>query len=43
MRHFDETADDRVVTSYCTKRIPDKKAAQFIINTFRDSRKELAP
>ena len=43
VRHFDEAADDKAVTSYCTKRIPDQKAAQFIINVFRDSRKELAP
>ena len=29
--------------AYCTKRIPDKKGAQFVIDTFRAMRKELAP
>jgi neutral ceramidase len=43
VRHFDEAADDRAVSAYCTKRINDKKGAQFIIDTFRASRKELAP
>ena len=43
MRHFDEDADDRAVTAYCTKRIKDQRAAQFIIDTFRGMRKELAP
>lgn len=43
VRHFDEAADDRAVASYCTKRITDKKGAQFVIDTFRAMRKELAP
>ena len=43
VRHFDEAADDRAVTAYCTNRVTDKKGAQFIIDTFRASRKELSP
>ncbi len=43
MRRFDEAADDRAVTAYCTKRINDKNGAQFVIDTFRAMRKELAP
>ena len=43
VRHFDEGADDRAVVAYCTKRIKDQKGAQFVIDTFRSMRKELAP
>jgi neutral ceramidase len=43
VRRFDEDADDKSVVAYCTKRIKDKKGCQFIIDTFRGMRKELAP
>jgi neutral ceramidase len=43
VRRFDEAADDRAVAAYCTKRINDKKGAEFVIDTFRAMRKELAP
>ena len=43
MRRFDEAADDKAVVAYCTKRIKDQKGCQFMIDTFRGMRKELAP
>lgn len=43
VRKFDEEAADRQVAAYCTKRIPDPKAAQAVIDTFRAMRKVLAP
>jgi neutral ceramidase len=43
VRHFDEVADDRAVTDYCTKRIKDQRGAQFVIDTFREMRKKLSP
>jgi neutral ceramidase len=43
VRHFDETAEDRAVTAYCTKRIKDPASAMSTIETFRAMRKRLAP
>lgn len=43
VRKFDEADADRQVVAYCTKRIPDPKAAQGVIDVFRDMRKTLAP
>ena len=43
VRRFDEDADDKAVVAYCTKRIKDTTASQFVIDTFRGMRKELAP
>jgi len=42
VRHFDEVADDRAVTTYCNKRIKDPTGAQYVIDTFRGMRKELS-
>ena len=43
VRKFDEAAADRQVAAYCTKRIPDPKGAQSVIDTFRAMRKVLSP
>jgi neutral ceramidase len=43
VRQFDEAADDRAVTLYCTRRISDRAVAQSVINTFRTMRRQLAP
>jgi neutral ceramidase len=43
VRHFDESADERAVTAYCTKRIKDPAWAKSTIETFRAMRKQLAP
>jgi neutral ceramidase len=43
VRRFDDDADDKAVVAYCTKRIKDTKGCQFVIDTFRGMRKELAP
>jgi neutral ceramidase len=43
VRKFDEEKADRQAVDYCTKRIPDSKAAQSVIDTFRAMRKVLAP
>jgi hypothetical protein len=43
VRRFDEAADERAVTSYCSKRIRDAAAAEKVIATFRAMRKEVAP
>ncbi len=43
VRHFDEAKADSEVVAYCTKRIPDPKGAQGVIDTFRAMRKVLAP
>ena len=43
VRHFDEAADERAVTAYCTKRIKDPAAAQKVIETFRAMRRQVAP
>jgi hypothetical protein len=43
VRHFEESKADREVVAYCTKRIPDSRAAQGVIDTFRAMRKTLAP
>lgn len=42
VRQFDEANDDKAVVAYCTKRVKDKRGAQFIIDTFRGMRKQLA-
>lgn len=41
VRHFDEAAEEKAVTTYCTKRAPG--AAESIAAVFRQMRKELAP
>jgi hypothetical protein len=41
-RQFNEEADDRAVTAYCTKRIKDAAAARSVIETFRTMRRKLA-
>ena len=43
VRRFDEAADERAVTAYCTKRIKDPASAERVIATFRAMRKEVAP
>jgi hypothetical protein len=43
VRGFDEAADERAVTAYCSKRIKDPAGAQRVIETFRTMRKEVAP
>ncbi len=43
VRRFDEAADERAVTAYCTKRIKDPPSAEKVIATFRAMRKEVAP
>ncbi len=43
VRRFDEEKAQREVEAYCTKRIPDPKVAQSVIETFRTMRAELAP
>jgi neutral ceramidase len=43
VRRFDEAADERAVTAYCTKRIKDPASAERVIGTFRAMRKEVAP
>jgi neutral ceramidase len=43
VRHFDEPAEERAVTAYCTKRIKDPVWAKSTIETFRAMRKLLAP
>jgi hypothetical protein len=42
VRRFDEVESDRAAVDYCTKRIPDAKAAESVIGTFRTMRKALA-
>jgi hypothetical protein len=43
VRRFDEAADERAVTAYCTKRIKDPPSAERVIATFRAMRKDVAP
>lgn len=45
VRHFDEAKDDKAVVDYEAKQIQaiNAQAAQFVVNTFREMRKELAP
>ena len=43
VRRFDEAADERAVTAYCSKRIKDPATAERVIATFRAMRKEVAP
>jgi neutral ceramidase len=42
VRRFDEAADERAVSAYCTKRIKDAASAEQVIATFRSMRKELS-
>jgi hypothetical protein len=42
VRRFDEEKAQRDVEAYCTKRIPDEKAARSVIETFRTMRAQLA-
>jgi neutral ceramidase len=42
VRSFDDAAEERAVTAYCTKRIKDPAAASKTIATFRDMRTQLA-
>jgi hypothetical protein len=42
VRRFDEAKADREAVDYCTRRIPDAKAAHSVIDTFRSMRKVLA-
>jgi neutral ceramidase len=43
VRRFDEAADERAVTAYCTKRIKDPASAERVIGTFRAMRKDVDP
>jgi hypothetical protein len=43
VRRFDEEKDQAAVSGYCTKRIPDPKAAESVIDVFRKMRQALAP
>ncbi len=43
VRSFEDAAEERAVTAYCTKRIKDQAAASRTIATFRDMRRQLAP
>jgi neutral ceramidase len=43
VRSFDEAKADSEVVAYCSKRIPDPKGAESVINTFRAMRKRLGP
>jgi hypothetical protein len=43
VRKFDEAEADRQVVAYCSNRIPDARAAQSVVDTFRSMRKVLAP
>ena len=43
VRHFDETKDQTVVSTYCNKRFGDPKAAASVIEVFRKMRRKLAP
>jgi neutral ceramidase len=43
IRRFDEAADEKAVTAYCSKRIKDPAAAQKTIGIFRDMRRQIAP
>lgn len=43
VRRFDEAKAEAEAAAYCRKRIPDPKAAESVIATFRDMRKALAP
>ncbi len=42
VRHFDEDADQRVVSDYCNKRIKDPAWARSTIETFRGMRRQIA-
>ena len=43
VRHFNEENDQKAVSSYCNKRIPDAKAAQSVIEVFRKMRQVVSP
>jgi hypothetical protein len=43
VRRFDEVADERAVSTYCTKHIKDPASAEKVIATFRAMRREVAP
>ncbi|WP_422925403.1 hypothetical protein [Singulisphaera sp. PoT] len=43
VRKFDEAKDDKAVVDYEAKMIKDPKVAQFVVDIFRDMRKQLAP
>jgi neutral ceramidase len=43
VRNFDDAKDDQAVVAYEAKQIKDPKIAQFVVDTFRNMRKELAP
>ena len=43
VRRFDEAADEKAVSAYCTKRIKDPMAAQKTIGIFREMRRQVAP
>ena len=43
VRDFDEAADDKAVVDYEAKQVKDPKFARFVVDVFRDMRKELAP
>lgn len=42
IRHFDEVNEDAAVRDYCTERIPNKEAAEQVIEVFRKMRRKLA-
>jgi len=43
VRDFDEEKDDEAVVAYEAHKVKDPKIAQFVVDIFRDMRKELAP
>jgi len=43
VRDFDEEQDDAAVVAYEAHKVKDPKIAQFVVDIFRDMRKELAP
>lgn len=43
VRDFDESKDDAAVVAYEAHKIKDPKTAQFVVDIFRDMRKELTP
>jgi neutral ceramidase len=43
VRDFDEAADDKAVVDYAAPQVKDPKVAQFVVDVFRNMRKELAP
>ena len=43
VRDFDEAEDDKAVVAYEAEQVKDAKVARFVVDVFRDMRKELAP